>query len=223
MAKPASGGAGGSVGRQRAVGVSPETYREFTSEEDMEDYIQKTWDEQMEGASDLSRDAHDSYKTFSKINGMLRRDLDNEPFIWNQPLRKVRTQDPKTVGDVAAAMDATMRPSQENLTLWRGISDMPSIASGLRNGTLVGTTIDDKAFISTSTNRRIAEHFSKGESQDIVIKILAKKGTRMAAANQKYQLVDDQSEFILARNSRIRITKVVSSNSGKLELEAEVV
>ena len=229
MGKPTSGGAGGSGGRVRnqgaaaAAAAAPETYREFSSDSEMKAYLYELWNEQMEGVSNLARDAQDSYKTYSKINDELRREEDNFPFYWNNP--RPRTRETKTVGEVAAALDTTMRPSKENLVLWRGISDMPSIASGLRNGTLVGTTIDDKAFISTSTGRDATGVFSEGYQQNIVIKLFAKKGTKMAAADQDYNWSGGQREIIVARNSRLRITKVVSvsSNSRKIELEAEII
>ena len=219
MAKPTSGGAGGSGGRGRATGVVPETYREFATDREMEDYIQTKWDEQMVNATDLSRDALDSYKSRPDINGLLRRQKDNNEFYWyHENSRSPRT----TVGEVAAAMDATMRPSTENLILWRGIQNIPDISFGLRNGTLLGTIINDKAFISTATKRSTAEDFASGTS-GVVIKLLAKKGTNMAAPDQNFNWAGEQREFILARNSRIRITRVVSSNSGKLELEAEII
>jgi hypothetical protein len=95
---------------------------------------------------------------------------------------------------------------------------------------LVGTSINDPAFYSTSTNRTIAEGFAGSLDQGVVLKIKVPAG--QAALNVgKVATGSDfgekgptpEFEVLLPRGTKIRITAAKRIKSGRIVAQAEIV
>ena len=93
--------------------------------------------------------------------------------------------------------------------------------------TLVGRTLDDLAYASTSPAYNTS--FAKRVDMPIVLEILAKKGTQPGAyINQVSKFYDQENEFLLKRGTSLRIVEVEepdldSNDNRKLVIKCEIV
>lgn len=101
--------------------------------------------------------------------------------------------------------------------VYRGVKDPGKL--GLHEGNLVGATIRDRAFTSTSLDRRVAEKYA-GPS-GAVLRIHAPAGTK-AASMAKVSRYDKEREVLFPRGATIRVTGVGGVESGRRILHAEL-
>lgn len=211
MAKPTSGGAGGSGGRQRA---SPIVYRDLNGDTPaIKSFIQGEWARQKAGINAAIQREIGQYQIDSWINDALRK-----------PERAIARYTKARIDKQLAALDSAVNPLTDNIVTYRG-TDVPGIAALVAaNGvqSMVGKRIDDKAFISTSLDRVEAFNHVIGSSSDAsILRIRAPKGTKGIFANPNGRNGTER-EFILDRNSSLRIVAIDQKGSF-YEIEAEVV
>lgn len=124
----------------------------------------------------------------------------------NQHLRGIRLLDEsydKKLLDTIAEIDKDFQNGlQQNTILKRGIDSEVLEKWGVTGDPkkLIGTTITDNGFMSTSTERTLGG--------DITIEIQASKGARGAFINSISQF-DNEQEFLLPRGSQIEILDVI--------------
>ncbi len=106
------------------------------------------------------------------------------------------------------------------VTVMRGISDPNAVFNLGEHGdlsSLVGTTYTDKGFTSTTLDKKVAEYF-KGESNanGAVLEITVPKGAH--AGWMQIAGVNDagESELLLARNSKFKVTGVTPKSNGTI-------
>ena len=227
MGKPTSGGAGGSGGRQRAAA-------EYTI------LSAPDWDVDFDINENYGQ-LNEPYKNFATPryanqldeHGIARmRDVEiyemdgmNVNYrLRNGELPKGKEDRREKIDRVIASLDAIARPIDTNLVVYRG-SSVRGIREQFDKGTLNGTIINDKGFISTSTNKSIATIFQrssqkKGKVDAAAFNIRIPKGTSVVYANPNgsYQ----QNEIIINRGSSLRITGSRIEN-GVFVIDAEVV
>lgn len=98
-------------------------------------------------------------------------------------------------------MDAAIAaapPLPHDAVMYRGIG--PGLAKQLQPG----ATFEDKAYVSTSINRHVAENFA----EDAMIEMHVPKGTKAAAVDAMHPGQGDKSEneYILPRGSKFKVT-----------------
>ena len=89
----------------------------------------------------------------------------------------------------------------------------------------VGDVIEDKGFVSASSEERVAKDFANvlgesGRTGSVIFRIKAPRGTKVLAGNA------DESELILYRGTKTKVTKVdmfVRGEKQNYEIELEVV
>jgi len=89
---------------------------------------------------------------------------------------------------------------------------------------LIGKTITDKGYQSTTRDLKTAGDFARdmGKGQTTVIQILGnKKGVEVSKHVNNFRARKER-EFILKRNTRLKITNVGISKTGKLILYTEI-
>lgn len=221
MAKPTSGGAGGSGGRKRTK-ATPETYREFNLDTDgaaISERAQAGWDAQIAGLSWRDTWEMEDYQRNGLINYALR-----DPDIASR-------FDEKNIKSQIRVMDNAMLPLNENITLHRGgrVPDLASMFEKLGAEGMVGQMINDKAYMSTSYDIKVAEEFRNlrfAGGTSVMIKIRAPKGTKGIHMNPNQRELGYQREVVLARGTSLRIIsiqKTVRNWEEFYEVEAEAV
>lgn len=93
-----------------------------------------------------------------------------------------------------------------NVKVYRGFTDGNAILGGDPQG-LVGSTIQDKAFVSTSLNKSVAVDFARKGKSGMLMEIDVPAGTK-AAYMQKLRPESIERELLLGRNSRFQVTGV---------------
>lgn len=128
------------------------------------------------------------------------------------PGKAFRTEEDKIkVSNTIKSLDKAIDQStlKEDLTVYRGMGDK-FVADNFDH--LIGATIEDKGFVSTSTNIEIAKPFagvgkiSTKSSHRIVARISLPKGSKALSISD---IVPDNSyeeEFILPRGSKFKVT-----------------
>jgi hypothetical protein len=89
------------------------------------------------------------------------------------------------------------------------------LPGGLDARRLVGRTIKDRAFVSTSLSRRTGETFAGGS---LLVRVRLKAGTKAAALSKI-----EENEVLLPRNSKFRIKSVKRTKDGLSVAEAEYI
>ncbi len=123
-----------------------------------------------------------------------------------------------------------------NDALYRGLSAdfTKTIASkyGVKNtndiaelkSKLIGKTINEKAYTSTSRDLKVAADFARdmGKGQTTLMQINGKKTGIEVVNHVKNFKARQEKEFIIKRNTKFKITNVSISKSGKLVLYTEI-
>lgn len=93
------------------------------------------------------------------------------------------------------------------------------------NAKLTGKYITDKAYTSTSRDLKTAADFArdKGTGKTIVMQIAGKKKGIEVTKHVKNYRAKKEKEFLLKRGSKIKITRVGLSKTGKIILYTEIV
>ncbi len=154
-------------------------------------------------------------KNFAKVNTGLRSGADLD------------SATKEVVSGLDSAIDK-QAGSTKAATLYRGIKSQKLADQARKNpASLVGKTVTDNGFMSTSTETGAAKHFagnSFGASKSAVImQIKAPKGTKALSMDgyTKSKNVFTENEMLLKRGSSIKITKV-SEWSGAVLIEGEL-
>jgi hypothetical protein len=213
--------------------------------QDWESVLDRAFDLYPDYAIDMDepkRFAIAAYQIDSSVNRFLRGqdsqlDFDNQ---WSQMQTRIsgynRNLDITPVTPVKMdaqeyiqILDSAMVPLKENMLLYRGISG--ALAKDLMTihdksgGDLIGHTINDKGFLSTSPIEDAATNYARQSRFPISVEIEVPKGTKAipvpAGGNLFWNGPKSDSEFILERGLTIKITKV--EKIGKLlKLSAEI-
>lgn len=120
---------------------------------------------------------------------------------------------PEDAAVTMAGVDEGMRPLPAPAKVYRGLDQPWEEIFG--EAPQVGAVIEDKGYMSTSTNRDVAERFSSSEGEQgviegAVLEISVPAGVRamdMGSVPGAY-LEDEESELVLARGQKMRITEV---------------
>lgn len=151
----------------------------------------------------------------------LIRYINNGYASINQRLRKEERSSDPFWDNAAMALESKIDSSRVGAkTLYRGISVTANID---KNMFQVGAEINDKGFMSTTTNKKVADRFSK--SVGVVLRIKSTPSTKGLDVNktlgkQSYHAVEQ--EVLLQHNTTLRITKV-DAVGGRLFVDAEIV
>lgn len=106
----------------------------------------------------------------------------------------------------------------EDLVVYRGIRDVHA-ALGLKPGKdLVGVTIKDKAFLSTSLSAISAASFARGP-EAAILRIVAPKGSRGASVAGLTSFGSER-EILFHPGSKMKITRVSRDEHGRMVLDA---
>jgi hypothetical protein len=107
-------------------------------------------------------------------------------------------------------------PLKEATVVYRGVKDLKSL--GLDEHNLAGAVIKDRAYMSTSLNRKVAEKYAE---KGAVIRIVAPKGAK-GASMSKVSRYDKENEVLFARGSSLKITGHTRDAKGRLVIHAEL-
>jgi hypothetical protein len=123
-------------------------------------------------------------------------------------------------------MDSAMakQPLTKNTTVYRGIKSQKFLGGEVSDPkSLIGKTITDPGFMSTSANSQTAASFSIGKG-GVLLQIAVNAGT--AALNIRDHVFTDQAfeehEVLIHRNSKMKITRAEKVGE-QLRLSAEVI
>jgi len=96
---------------------------------------------------------------------------------------------------------------QNDVLVYRGISGESGILEEIKGGG-IGTVLEDSGFISTSVSEKVATSFA-GEEGGVLLKIVARKGTRAIYPNAgSLTDVDDEDELILNRGMSMKVIDI---------------
>ena len=217
MAKPASGGAGGSGGRGRAVAPEPVSIEpvngEFRDTAHMNAYIA----DQYNRLTDNAKAQVDKYQATMYINDRLRRGTKLDPEERNH------------LNGLTAALSTT----QSDMVVYRGAGKLRQIARLNNNGVLIGGEIGDKAFMSTSiapgVGAKFARYYNKSDSgrpptETTVFKINVPKGSKGFFPNPNDPDLGGDQEITFNRGSKLRVTKAKHDwLTNRWEIEADLI
>jgi hypothetical protein len=184
---------GGSTGGSSA----PSKPKELTTDKEYDEYAShyKGWE-----------------KSLSKAEKNVVGKYQSESFAFNQKLRHPYEEYDNEWGSQATdkeykALDSALAKStvHQDTTVYRAISD-PDALGDLNS--LVGKTITDKGYASTSLSKKAAEDYGDG----IICKINVPKGSHAAyisgVKDKEGQDFTGNRELLLPRDAKYKITKV---------------
>lgn len=147
--------------------------------------------------TDMDRGALDYYQGsgFINVNASLRGLPGGGTFEADE-----LTQDMIRQIDAAVAQNELSHDS----VLWRGFAPRQLGVDDVRD--LVGKTVQDEGFVSTSLEERIAQSFAFSHD-GVVARIVARKGTNAA-------YIPSEKEVLLPRGKRFRIVAVERTDVG---------
>jgi hypothetical protein len=122
----------------------------------------------------------------------------------------------------AARIDRALAKArlERAIVVYRGIRDIRAI--GLDPENLVGATIADMGFLSTSFDRHVAFSFTHAQKNGAIIRIHAPAGSHGGVIGELANLNVEQ-EVLFPRRSVLRITTAVRGVGGRWEIDAEFV
>jgi SPP1 gp7 family putative phage head morphogenesis protein len=111
---------------------------------------------------------------------------------------------------------------EKPIATYRGMRDYKNIF-GVSNGQeLVGKTLTDQGFMSTSALREVADSFASG-SKAAIFTIHSPVGTKAVHVGKATNIAKKgEGEILFNRGSSMKITKVTTGSNGTLEIEAEL-
>ncbi len=209
MGRGRNGGAGGTAGRQRKTeapyrdmgGFSTDEARAFALE-----LVNKT--------ERIQEDDMDTYLAMNSYQGsgfaainMLLRDgkLPVAPEIYEQRGEAI-----------AKFLDRQSFP--ENVIVYRGWREAANLLVMHQLGVLDGAIIDDKGFMSTSLDSHISKSRFMWQKGSAHFKLKLKAGTKAHVTEDTYE-----SEILVQRGSRIKVTRSFMGENGNLEIEGEII
>jgi ADP-ribosyltransferase exoenzyme len=141
----------------------------------------------------------------------------------NRPLREGRPV-PDSLQPQVDALDSAIDKStlDRDVTVYRGAS-IPEVAKAAADGSLIGHTLANVGFMSTSHGEHVTKFFGGGEDH-VLFNITARKGAKaLPAAAASKTFGDRQGELIFPRNSRMRVSAVTKTEDGRTMVHAEIV
>ena len=143
-------------------------------------------------------DALTEYSTarYEEINGGLRSG-------------KISSKDKKIIELIDSAMSSSTDDKilYENQKLYRSAA-IPEIAKALKEGkTLEGIEFDDKGYVSTTKDPKVARNFQRTDDSMMFI-VNAKKGTQMIDMKDHSGYGGEESEVLLGRGQKFKVSKV---------------
>jgi hypothetical protein len=147
---------------QSGVRAAP-VYRAFQSADEIEAWGDYAWGEWLKGLDRKEARALTAYtrNEYEFVNEMLRREMftSMDPDIYVDP----------TFRETAQLLDQALARGRvpENVTVYRGMR-IPRVYDMIRDGTLpIGQRMFDRAYISTSLNRKLAKGFTNSSVPDL--------------------------------------------------------
>lgn len=111
---------------------------------------------------------------------------------------------------------------EKPIAVYRGMLDYKNIFNVSDGKELVGKTLTDQGFLSTSTERSVASNFAFGGNA-AVFTIHAPVGTQAVHVGKATNIAKkDEAEILFNRGSSLKITKVTTGSDGTLDVEAEL-
>ena len=146
---------------------------------------------------------------YSTINKYLRGQLEGKP-------QEILDGAAKQVGHLDSAMKKGTLPEQ---TVYRALNHR-EWSENLDS--LKGATIDDKAFISTSKSRKLAEGYAQGGTSRILMEISVPKGSTgidiLDSGAASSGLLREESEVLLARGSKFKVLETTHISVGMQDI-----
>lgn len=120
--------------------------------------------------------------------------------------------------DIDKAFQTLGRPLPETIQVHRGVGNefTEDLIRRHREGTLIGSTISDAGYMSTSLNSQFPVNWAQGKREPTTMILTVKKGERVLP------IVSDSSEILLQRGRKIRVTAVKKNTWGQNEIHGEV-
>ncbi len=225
MGKNRSGGAAASAGRIRTSPAIVARTFEPTNYDNEDEAIRNTYLSVLEPG--YANQAAMFGSTDSRKYTLMYEESSFATNNWLRGKGQISTK----VKQIVDNIDRFMQPIEEAVTVYRG-GILPGLNSMMKDGTLLGAVIDDKAFLSTTLNRNLAKEFRQraidegkfngsDPKDSTMIRIVIPKGKNVVFPHPNGQF-SLQREIIVERNSRLRVTgaRIVD---GQLEVEAEVI
>ncbi|MBG0560718.1 phage minor capsid protein [Actinoplanes aureus] len=156
--------------------------------------------------------------SYREINEYLRKD------------GKFNTSMQARIDRISEAIDAS--PLRDDVLVFRGISGFDTILGTDWNDVdLVGVEWDDKAFASTTADRRVAENsFSVGGNGSVVLRIIMRKGSGavrlsdLAPPDRRPAGIKEEAELLAGKRQRRRIVADHGiDDRGRRILDVEVI
>lgn len=155
---------------------------------------------------------------FDAINNELRYD---KPDKYKDVIEKIdKASTDKTSDNLYRGLDSDFTKTLANKHGIKDVNDINELKSKL-----IGKTITDKGYMSTTRDLKTAGDFArdKGTGKTTVMQISGKKkGVEVTKHVTNYR-AKQEKEFIIKRGSKVKITNVSISKSGKLILYTEIV
>jgi hypothetical protein len=135
----------------------------------------------------------------------------------------------ETLKGVDEAFDSPDAVLKEDVTVYRGVRANFFEKQGLDVNNLVGTTITDKGFMSTTIDAGITKRFLKdaGHGEDLggaVIEIRVPKGSKGIYMGQGLSQFSTEAELLMPRGTSLQFTKASAPDArGRVRLVAELV
>lgn len=196
-------------GKQKIAGPAPEAKRTdrglvFKGENSADQFGNEHYSKWAGGLSEQHEAAVQAYTgtEYMAVNDHLRGFGDDE-----EAARLVKHLD-------AAIKKAP--PAPDDLVVYRGVARLDDAELDFK----VGQTFTDKAYMSTSMNRDVAQGFLDGD-KTALLEIKVPKGTRGAYVDMVSDH-DNEQEFLLPRATKLKIVAIKGKGS-KAVIQAEVV
>ncbi len=147
--------------------------------------------------AELHAVGHYAMTGYKEINTTLRGTHAPSPLIQRQ------------IDFIDSAIEKS-EPIPESMVVYRGIRNLSFMGPEAQMPkSLVGKTITDKGFLSTTQNRDIAANFSRGKGAQLIIEL--PKGTKaldVAKVEDDSATANNEREILVHRNASLLITKV---------------
>lgn len=192
------------IDKLQSISISARGYKRFTTESEMTQWADnhyKNWSGSLtEKEKDVLKDYKGNY--YHGINNKLRGAEAMTPTVR------------KDIGHMDAALKKDGTP--QNVITYRGFEHAELYAN---YASLIGTKINDNAFISSSLDKGIAVKFLDKAEYPILTKIKVPKGTKAGYLDMIYER--HEYELLLSHGTSFKVTK--STKVGKVvELELEI-
>lgn len=196
--------------------IEPKKSKEFSDVKSARTFfknISQNWENSL---SDTEKKGITEYTDYRSYN--INDDLRNGKYNTSKYKNQIDEMD-KAIAKFDLAQNIKVYRGTNIMEFGKTLNDFSDIK------TLEGKTINLPSYTSTSTNYKIADKEFDGE---VLMQIDVKKGNGKGAYVDYLSYMnpdneeDRESEFLLKRNSQLKIKKVSQRNDGKIIVDAEV-